>query len=936
MPTIKDYRERQVYIDKANQVESQYGIPHNLLVGLLKTESGFNKDVISGKRKSSAGATGIAQFMPATAKEFGIDPRDPIASIEAAGKYLSNNYKKLGNWDDTLRSYNLGLGGVNKWKAGKRKLPKETEEYVGKVYKNGKINIGISPTQTSQTPVSDAAIAQANTYFSEQTTTDVKDLQNTEEIVNFEAEPDEIVAEKEETQDKDIQEVQKQTAEYNFLEEYKALVNQQQPEAVVQEEIQQPQIPQQNLTDIYNQVSEFVDAPVAQQGGAISSVFGHTGLLNILPTDLIENKTDQRKLSDVVKIKSSLNEGETNYVRTTKPSDKPVNRVNPLEREAATEFNAWYSDPATQQRFSKNTGLDPARLQDFVGKGLRTPTRAAESNEDIGYLSQIGADALYTTPYYQQMNQRTSNDKTGEILYQKQRESSSLSKAPNMKNVLQHEFAHASNLDAVLAPALNRVLGDVNNQTKGTFKRDREYLSHPEETYGNFHMFRKNLGLKPGQKIDEKQLQQLVKEKGLDEEIFYKAYDDDKIVKAINTIAQNNNKEEVFYSQQGTLVDNLKRDFGNKPKQMYLPEGSAEYKKYKEQDRYYNPVKKEGITTGDWKQDLIYENDWLLDTPIVGTYIKEEAKKVAKASEGQPFMSPKEAEAARETDLTRKEYKAGDRKGATLLDQYFSDKPLYPTAKYQPNSNYLEFLPTYSLKESFEKNPAKQKVFNQEIMNFMFQGDEKGYSEFLKTKKPVYRRAKDGSEVADLLEVDLGGHKTGAAWDEEVNLPYVSISDAWDFEPKAYAKKWDESSLSDKDADTKTNEERSFIQSYLMHKSGQPFKIYDRFYFDPKTRKYIPDTEIDKLRPKKQQGGIPISSEGVYEYPGQNVVVPTKDGKITMQNVNYPILGIDELGTKQMMYPNQEYKFEGKIITEIPQLTKNEKEFLKYIIKISE
>lgn len=83
-----------------------------------------------------------------------------------------------------------------------------------------------------------------------------------------------------------------------------------------------------------------------------------------------------------------------------------------------------------------------------------------------------------------------------------------------------------------------------------------------------------------------------------------------------------------------------------------------------------------------------------------------------------------------------------------------------------------------------------------------------------------------------------------------------------------------------------------------------------------------------------QQGGLPISPNGVYDYPGQNVVVNTDNGRITMKNVNYPILGIDEYGNQQMMQPNQEYQFAGKTITEIPQLTKAEKAFLKHISQL--
>ncbi len=71
-----------------------------------------------------------------------------------------------------------------------------------------------------------------------------------------------------------------------------------------------------------------------------------------------------------------------------------------------------------------------------------------------------------------------------------------------------------------------------------------------------------------------------------------------------------------------------------------------------------------------------------------------------------------------------------------------------------------------------------------------------------------------------------------------------------------------------------------------------------------------------------QEGGIPISSRGVYDYPMQEVIVPTKNGRITMKDVNYPILGIDEHGNSQMMYPGQDYNFPGKNIHEIPQLKK--------------
>jgi hypothetical protein len=69
-----------------------------------------------------------------------------------------------------------------------------------------------------------------------------------------------------------------------------------------------------------------------------------------------------------------------------------------------------------------------------------------------------------------------------------------------------------------------------------------------------------------------------------------------------------------------------------------------------------------------------------------------------------------------------------------------------------------------------------------------------------------------------------------------------------------------------------------------------------------------------------QSGGkIPVSPYGVYEFPRQEVLVPTKNGEITMKNVDYPILGTDEYGNSQMMYPNKNYKFQGNLIHEQPQ-----------------
>lgn len=247
MATVKDHRDKQKYIDAAHVAEQKYGIPRNLLVGLLGAESNFNPNAVS-----SANAKGIAQFMKATAQEYEIDPLDPFQSIDAAGKYLSSSYKKFGNWDDSLRSYNLGIGGVQAWKAGKRSLPKETAEYTGRVYKHAGKNYSteeinytnsVAPYMNQTTTINQLEIPTISGNFA-----GVSDAQETEKETEEDKQPI-----------KEAAEVKQQTNEYNFLKNYQEQYAQQQNEQPIQ-------IPTIDVEQTVNDVSQFVNNPVAQQG----------------------------------------------------------------------------------------------------------------------------------------------------------------------------------------------------------------------------------------------------------------------------------------------------------------------------------------------------------------------------------------------------------------------------------------------------------------------------------------------------------------------------------------------------------------------------------------------------------------------------------------------------------------------------------------------
>lgn len=116
--------------------EQKYGIPTGMLLRLIRQESHFRTDIISGTKVSPVGALGIAQFMPATAKEMNVNPLDPIASIDAAARYLVKIKGWVGgDWTKAVAAYNWGAGNVNKaakaygnaWLA---RAPAETQNYV--------------------------------------------------------------------------------------------------------------------------------------------------------------------------------------------------------------------------------------------------------------------------------------------------------------------------------------------------------------------------------------------------------------------------------------------------------------------------------------------------------------------------------------------------------------------------------------------------------------------------------------------------------------------------------------------------------------------------------------------------------------------------------------------------------------------------------------
>jgi hypothetical protein len=134
------------------RVFKSHGIPPGLAYMAL-IESGFQTDPVS-----RAGAVGLWQFMPQTARDYGlkvapgVDERlDPAKSTYAAARYLRNLYRRFKDWPLAVAAYNCGEGTVEALirRTGRktywqlyRNLPPETREFVAAVMAAGVVGTG--------------------------------------------------------------------------------------------------------------------------------------------------------------------------------------------------------------------------------------------------------------------------------------------------------------------------------------------------------------------------------------------------------------------------------------------------------------------------------------------------------------------------------------------------------------------------------------------------------------------------------------------------------------------------------------------------------------------------------------------------------------------------------------------------------------------------
>ncbi len=121
------------------EAAERYNVPLNLLKAIGKAESGFNANAVS-----PAGAQGVMQLMPSTARALGVDdPFDARSNIMGGARYIAEKLNQYnGDIELALAAYNAGSGNVAKY--GGVPPFAETRNYISRIkgYMNGDLTTG--------------------------------------------------------------------------------------------------------------------------------------------------------------------------------------------------------------------------------------------------------------------------------------------------------------------------------------------------------------------------------------------------------------------------------------------------------------------------------------------------------------------------------------------------------------------------------------------------------------------------------------------------------------------------------------------------------------------------------------------------------------------------------------------------------------------------
>lgn len=115
------------YQAKVAELAARFDLSPSLIEAMVWQESRWNANAVS-----PVGARGLAQLMPGTARELGVNPGDPFANLEGGARYLRQQLDRFdGNVEKALAAYNAGPGRVER--AGGIPRIRETQLYVAAI-----------------------------------------------------------------------------------------------------------------------------------------------------------------------------------------------------------------------------------------------------------------------------------------------------------------------------------------------------------------------------------------------------------------------------------------------------------------------------------------------------------------------------------------------------------------------------------------------------------------------------------------------------------------------------------------------------------------------------------------------------------------------------------------------------------------------------------
>jgi soluble lytic murein transglycosylase-like protein len=115
------------YREAVHELAARFDLSPALIEALVWQESRWRENAVS-----PVGARGLAQLMPGTAREMGVNPDDPLANLEGGARYLRQQLDRFdGDVEKALAAYNAGPGRVER--AGGIPRIRETQTYVAAV-----------------------------------------------------------------------------------------------------------------------------------------------------------------------------------------------------------------------------------------------------------------------------------------------------------------------------------------------------------------------------------------------------------------------------------------------------------------------------------------------------------------------------------------------------------------------------------------------------------------------------------------------------------------------------------------------------------------------------------------------------------------------------------------------------------------------------------